>query len=72
MPMNWDVIEGKWNQLKADARIQWGKLTDDEWDQMAGQRDKLAATLQERYGWERAEAESRIDDFMSKHSKPSH
>lgn len=71
MPVNWDVVEGKWKQLKADARVQWGKLTDDEWDQMAGQRDKLAGVLQERYGWEREEAERRIDDFMSKHSNPN-
>ncbi|NJK82145.1 MAG: CsbD family protein [Chloroflexaceae bacterium] len=65
MALNWDIIEGKWNQFKGDARTQWGKLTDDEWDQINGRYDKLVGTLQERYGWERAEAERRVDEFFS-------
>lgn len=28
MAVNWDVVKGKWTQLKGEARIQWGKLTD--------------------------------------------
>ncbi|NJL33441.1 MAG: CsbD family protein [Chloroflexaceae bacterium] len=65
MALNWDIIEGKWNQFKGDARTQWGKLTDDEWDQINGRYDKLVGTLQERYGWERAEAERHVDEFFS-------
>jgi uncharacterized protein YjbJ (UPF0337 family) len=65
MPVNWDVVKGKWNQFKGDARVQWGKLTDDEWDQIAGNKDKLVGKLQERYGWEREEAERRADEFFA-------
>lgn len=61
MPVNWDVIKGNWNQLKGEARTQWGKLTDDDWDQIAGQRDKLIGKLQEHYGWTREEAERRAE-----------
>ena len=50
MPVNWDVIKGKWTQLKGSARSQWGQLTDDEWDQIAGDREQLIGKLQERYG----------------------
>jgi uncharacterized protein YjbJ (UPF0337 family) len=64
MAVNWDVIKGKWNQFKGDARIQWGKLTDNDWDQVAGNRDKLVGTLQERYGWKREEAEQKVDKFF--------
>jgi len=64
MAVNWDVIKGKWNQFKGDARIQWGKLTDDDWDQVAGNRDKLVGKLQERYGWKREEAEQKVDNFF--------
>ena len=35
--MNWDIIEGKWKQLKGSAQNQWGKLTEDEIDQVAKQ-----------------------------------
>jgi uncharacterized protein YjbJ (UPF0337 family) len=66
MDINWDVIKGKWNQLKGEARIHWGKLTDDDWNQIAGQRDKLVGKLQERYGIAREEAEQQVNKFMEK------
>jgi uncharacterized protein YjbJ (UPF0337 family) len=68
MPANWDVIKGKWNQLRGEARVQWGKLTDDDWDQIAGERDKMIGRMQERYGWAREEAEREVDNFFSRHS----
>jgi uncharacterized protein YjbJ (UPF0337 family) len=68
MAVNWDVIKGKWNQIKGDARIQWGKLTDDDMERIGGNKDKLVGTLQERYGWDKEEAERRADDFFAKHS----
>jgi uncharacterized protein YjbJ (UPF0337 family) len=61
--MNWDIIQGKWAQLKGAARTEWGKLTDDEWDQLAGNKDMLVGKLQERYGWAREEAEKRADTW---------
>lgn len=63
--MNWDIVEGKWKQLKGDVRSQWGKLTDDDLDLIAGKRDKLIGTLQERYGKNRDEAERDVDQWVS-------
>jgi uncharacterized protein YjbJ (UPF0337 family) len=40
--MNWDRIEGNWKQFKGHAKQQWGKLTDDDFDQASGRRDQLA------------------------------
>lgn len=71
MAGEWDVIKGKWNQLKGDARVQWGKLTDDDWDQIAGHRDKLVGRLQERYGWEKNEAERNVDEWFNRNSDPN-
>jgi uncharacterized protein YjbJ (UPF0337 family) len=64
MPANWDVIQGKWTQLKGSARAQWGRLTDDEWDQIAGNRDRLIGKLQEHYGWSREQAERDVEDYF--------
>jgi uncharacterized protein YjbJ (UPF0337 family) len=69
MAVNWDVIRGKWNQLKGDARVQWGKLTDDDMERIGGNKDKLIGTLQERYGWDKEHAEREADTFMSQHSR---
>ena len=65
-PPVWDQIVGKWNQVKGDVRTRWGELTDDDLEQIAGQRDKLAGKLQERYGIEKAEINKQIDDWANK------
>ena len=64
MQVDWDVIKGKWKELKGEARQQWGKLTDDDWQQVAGEKDKLVGKLQQRYGWSKEEAERNADDYF--------
>ena len=55
--MNWDRIEGNWKQVTGKAKEQWGKLTDDDLDVVAGRRDQLSGKIQERYGVAKEEAE---------------
>jgi uncharacterized protein YjbJ (UPF0337 family) len=62
--MNTDQIKGKWTQLKGEAKVQWGKLTDDDLDQIEGNVQKLAGRIQERYGYEREKAEREVDSFF--------
>ena len=61
--MNWDRIEGNWKQLKGKAKEQWGKLTDDDIDVIAGRRDQLAGKIQERYGVAKDEAEKQVSSW---------
>ena len=61
--MNWDRIEGNWKQLKGKAKVQWGKLTDDDFDVIAGKRDQLIGKIQESYGITKDEAEKQVDLF---------
>jgi uncharacterized protein YjbJ (UPF0337 family) len=62
--MNWDQIEGKWKQFKGSVRTKWGKLTDDDFDVIAGKRQALSGKLQERYGLAKEEAEKQISEFV--------
>jgi uncharacterized protein YjbJ (UPF0337 family) len=72
MSMNWDQIEGKWKQFTGSARERWGKLTDDDWQTIAGEKDQLVGRIQERYGIAKAEAEVQADEWSraQKHSEP--
>lgn len=62
--MNKEIIEGKWQQVKGDVKTRWGDLTDDEIDQVDGQREKLAGLLKEKYGKDKDEVEKEIDDWV--------
>jgi uncharacterized protein YjbJ (UPF0337 family) len=51
-------------QLKGKIREQWGKLTDDDVDQIQGRADQLIGKLQHRYGIARDEAQRQFDAWM--------
>jgi uncharacterized protein YjbJ (UPF0337 family) len=68
--MNEDTIKGQWKQLRGEVRKQWGKLTDDDIDQIAGERDKLVGKVQERYGQTREEAHEAVDRFYRRDERP--
>jgi uncharacterized protein YjbJ (UPF0337 family) len=61
--MNWDRIEGNWKQFKGKVKEQWGKLTDDDIDVIAGKRDQLVGKIQQQYGITKDEAEKQVDRF---------
>jgi uncharacterized protein YjbJ (UPF0337 family) len=63
--MNWDVIEGKWKQVKGEVKSKWGKLTDDDLDVISGNKDKFLGKLQERYGMSKDQAERDLDTWRS-------
>jgi uncharacterized protein YjbJ (UPF0337 family) len=64
--MNWDRIQGNWKQVVGKAKAQWGKLTDDDLDVVAGRREQLAGRIQERYGIAKDEVEKQIADWELK------
>jgi uncharacterized protein YjbJ (UPF0337 family) len=61
--MDWNRIEGNWKQLKGKIQTQWGKLTDDDLDVIAGRREQLAGKVQERYGLAKDRAEHEIAEW---------
>jgi uncharacterized protein YjbJ (UPF0337 family) len=66
MNMNWDRIEGNWKQFKGNAVQQWGKLTGDQVDVIAGKRDLLLGRIQELYGISREEGEKQVLDWETR------
>ncbi len=66
--MNKDTLQGNFTQLKGRIKQQWGKLTDDEIDQMEGNAEILAGKLQERYGLARDEAEKQAREFRTRNN----
>jgi uncharacterized protein YjbJ (UPF0337 family) len=70
--MNWDTVEGNWKQIKGLAREKWGKLTDSDWEQVAGKRDQLVGKIQEHYGITRDEAQKQADQWAEAQRASEH
>ena len=64
--MNSDILKGKWNQIKGDAKKSFGKFTDDDMMVIEGDATKAAGILQERYGYTREEAEKKWNEFTNR------
>jgi uncharacterized protein YjbJ (UPF0337 family) len=61
--MNWDEIKGSWKEMRGRVREQWGKLTDDDVDIIAGRRDRLVGLIQQRYGTLKEDADAQVTAF---------
>lgn len=62
--MNKDILKGKWLQVRDDVPNWWGKITDDEVDEIQGDVEKFIGKLQERYGYGREQAEHELNTFL--------
>jgi uncharacterized protein YjbJ (UPF0337 family) len=62
--MESNELAGKWQQLKGEVRSRWGKLTDDDVERIAGNKDKLIGALQERYGYVWDEARQMVERYL--------
>lgn len=64
--MNWDRIEGNWKQFQGNVKQQWGKLTDDQLNVIAGKRDHLTGKIQEMYGISNDETEKQVAEWQKR------
>ena len=58
--------------MKGGVKEKYGKLTDDDLNQIAGRREQFIGKLQERYGIAREEAQKRADEWFQSISEPHH
>ena len=62
----WNRVEGEWKQFSGKVKEQWGKLTDDDLTEIAGQREKLEGKIQERYGKAKDDVSREVDDWYGR------
>jgi uncharacterized protein YjbJ (UPF0337 family) len=70
-PTSQEMFSGQWRQMRGTLRSWWGKLTDNDWEQIGGQKDKLLGVLQERYAYTRDMAEREIERRFNEYSGQS-
>jgi uncharacterized protein YjbJ (UPF0337 family) len=62
--MNQDIFEGKWKEMRGQVKEWWGKLTDDDLEQVEGKADQLIGALQKRYGYTKEQAEKELNERL--------
>ena len=62
--MGWDKLEGSWQELKGAVRQKWGKLTDQDLEQIGGAKDRLVGALKTRYGYEKDKATTEAESWI--------
>ena len=62
--MNTDQLKGKWHQLKGEAKIRWGKLTDDDLELIGGRRERLEGKIRQLYGFAPDHVRKEVDDWV--------
>jgi uncharacterized protein YjbJ (UPF0337 family) len=60
-----DIMDGKWQELKGQVKVQWGDLTDDDMAGLTGKTEELTGVLQQRYGFGKAQAELEINNWLT-------
>lgn len=63
--MNNDTFAGQWEQLKGKVKKQWGRLTDDDINQIGGNMDELIGRVKTAYGYDKDKAKKEIEQFLS-------
>ena len=62
--MIWDRIERNWQHYKGNAKRHWAKLSDEQLELVAGNRDQLAGKIQEVYGVSKEIAEKQLESWQ--------
>jgi len=65
--MNQDVFAGKWKQIRGELKSWWGKLAEDDFDRIGGQKDKLIGVIQEKYGYAREKAQREVEERLKEY-----
>lgn len=59
----WNQVKGNWKQFTGSVQEKWGELTNDEIQEVNGERTKLIGQIQAKYGIAQQEAEKQVDEW---------
>lgn len=65
--MNSDAVKTNETNFAGELKEKWGALTDADLEGIAGRKGPLVDKLQERYGYDKEQAEKEADEFLRSH-----
>ncbi|WP_010598001.1 CsbD family protein [Rickettsiella massiliensis] len=70
--MNSDELKAKWNEIKDKLRQKWSQLSENDWHQTGGDKDKIIKKVQEKYGVAKEQVEKEFRDLLNKKDDSDH
>ena len=61
-----DIMGGEWEQMKSRIKQRWGRLTDDQLNDISGSGGELAGLIRKRYGYTHEKARKTVDEFIQR------
>lgn len=61
-----DMYKGKWNEVKAEFRQTWGKVSEEEIERAKSNLSNLGTLLQQRYSQSKEEAARKISELLKR------
>jgi uncharacterized protein YjbJ (UPF0337 family) len=61
--MKWEQVTSNWDAACTKIKLTWGKFSEADLVSINGDRNRLAAILQERYGYDKQATDNAIDRF---------
>jgi uncharacterized protein YjbJ (UPF0337 family) len=62
--LNEEQFNGKWNEIKGGIRNLWGKITDDELEQIKGNITEVTGLVEEKYGETKEDIKQKLSRLM--------
>ena len=63
--MDWNNIHANWKHYKSAVQSRWNRLSNDDLDNINGDRKKLSGKIQVEYSCSKSEADKNIDAFIA-------
>lgn len=61
--MSWEKIQSDWQRHVGQVRVLWGKISDEELNQINGNREKLISKIMEKYKIPQVVAEEQVQGY---------
>lgn len=59
--MNKQIIKGTWNEISGKLKSAWGKITNDELEQIKGDHQQIYGILQKHYGYTKDQIDQELE-----------
>jgi uncharacterized protein YjbJ (UPF0337 family) len=65
--VNTNIVRGKWDEFKGEARKIWGDINDNDLDRTNGNVEAIGGLIQQKYGHLKDDAKAKWDQLLARY-----